>query len=81
MNNLDNIRQNGIGNGFTVSDPHDGFRKDNTLWFGKCDTCGETVTQSHFDTTWNHTVPVDGRVGGHVRWTTALPPFDVGGTW
>ena len=27
------IRKNGIGNGFTVIKPEDGYRKDNTLWF------------------------------------------------
>ena len=53
---LKDIREQGIGNGFTVLNPHDGFRKDNTLWFGTCNTCGESVTQSHFDKTWNHTV-------------------------
>ena len=59
MNNtlsLSEIREQGIGNGFTVLNPADGFRKDNTLWFGNCATCGERVTQSRFDKFWAHTV-------------------------
>jgi len=55
---LSEIREQGIGNGFTVLNPADGFRKDNTLWFGKCDTCGETVTQSRFHKFWEHTISV-----------------------
>ena len=43
-------------NGFTVLDPHDGFRKDNRLWFGTCSVCGETVTNSHLENVWKHTV-------------------------
>ena len=55
---LAEIREQGIGNGFTVLNPADGFRKDNALWFGKCDVCGETVTQSRFDTYWEHLISV-----------------------
>ena len=53
---LTEIREQGIGNGFTVLNPADGYRKDNTLWFGNCATCGERVTQSRFDKYWAHTV-------------------------
>jgi hypothetical protein len=44
--NLVEIRKNGIGNGFTVINPEDGYRKDNTLWFGECSECGERVVSS-----------------------------------
>jgi hypothetical protein len=44
--NLLEIRKGGIGNGFTVIDPKDGFRKDNSLWFGTCSNCGEMVSSS-----------------------------------
>jgi hypothetical protein len=44
--NFDTIRSEGIGNGFKVANPADGFRKDNRLWFGTCETCGERVTNS-----------------------------------
>lgn len=50
------IRARGIGKGFTVSDPHDGFRQNNQLWFGKCTSCGETVTNSNLTGVWEHTV-------------------------
>lgn len=58
MNNFEYIRENGIGNGFTVSDPHDGFRKDNRLWFGTCETCGQSVVNNVYDKFWAHTVSV-----------------------
>jgi hypothetical protein len=60
---LSEIREQGIGNGFTVLNPADGFRKDNTLWFGNCANCGERVTQSRFDKFWSHTVPAKGISG------------------
>lgn len=43
------IRAGGIGSNFTVSDPEDGYRKNNQVWFGTCGTCGERVTSSRFD--------------------------------
>jgi len=50
------IRREGIGNGFRVIEPHDGFRKNDQLWFGKCDQCEATVTNSWRDGTWMHKV-------------------------
>lgn len=44
--NFQQVREQGIGNGFTVLNPADGFRKDNRLWFGECSECGDTVTNS-----------------------------------
>ena len=44
--NFQSVRENGIGNGFTVLNPKDGFRKDNRLWFGTCSVCNESVTNS-----------------------------------
>jgi hypothetical protein len=44
--NFNQIREEGIGNGFSVINPHDGYRKDNRLWFGTCSECGESVTNS-----------------------------------
>ena len=55
---LSEIREQGIGNGFTVINPADGYRKDNTLWFGNCANCGKRVTQSRFDKFWSHTISV-----------------------
>lgn len=57
------IREQGIGNGFTVLNPHDGILGGNRLWFGTCNTCGEKVTQFHLDKTWNHSVPAQGISG------------------
>jgi hypothetical protein len=55
---LTEIREQGIGNGFTVLNPADGYRKDNALWFGNCATCGKRVTQSRFHKYWEHTIQV-----------------------
>lgn len=54
--NIQQIRQEGLGNGFRVIEPHDGFRKNDQLWFGKCDQCEATVTNSWLDGAWMHTV-------------------------
>lgn len=55
-NTLTEIREQGIGNGFTVLNPADGYRKDNTLWFGECSVCGERVVCSWIDKVWTHRV-------------------------
>jgi len=57
--NIMEIRKNGIGNGFTVINPKDGYRKDNRLWFGECATCGESVSSSSMSAKyngWTHTL-------------------------
>jgi hypothetical protein len=54
--NIQQIRKEGIGNGFRVVDPHDGFRQNDQLWFGKCNKCNQMVTNSSLDGTWKHTV-------------------------
>jgi hypothetical protein len=57
QDNFDSIREQGIGNGFTVVNPADGYRKDNRLWFGTCETCAESVTNSSLTGKgWEHTV-------------------------
>lgn len=63
--NLVQIRENGIGNGFSVINPKDGFRKDNRLWFGTCSECGEMVSSSSMSAKyvgWTHTL-VLGTIG------------------
>ena len=63
--NLVEIRKNGIGNGFTVINPEDGYRKDNSLWFGECSECGERVVSSLMSAKnvgWTHSVVV-GTIG------------------
>lgn len=50
------VRENGLGNGFTALEPADGFRQDDTLWFGTCSVCGESVTNSWRDGIWKHIV-------------------------
>lgn len=56
--NLLEIRKAGIGSNFTVSNASDGYRKDNSVWFGTCDTCGEQVSSSVMSTGWTHSVVV-----------------------
>jgi hypothetical protein len=51
---LQDIREQGIGLNFNVLNPEDGYRKDNALWFGKCDTCGEHVSNSLHNKFWAH---------------------------
>ena len=51
---LKEIREQGLGLNFRVLNPSDGYRQDNTLWFGECDTCGERVTSSLHDKFWGH---------------------------
>jgi hypothetical protein len=54
------IREMGLGNGFAVLDPADGYRKNNQLWFGTCATCGEGVTSSRHDNgIWMHRLVVE----------------------
>lgn len=53
---LSEIRENGLGNGFAVLNPEDGFRRDNTLWFGTCSECGESVSNSWRDGVWEHAI-------------------------
>jgi hypothetical protein len=40
------IRELGIGSNFRVINPKDGYRKDNHLWFGECENCGQYVASS-----------------------------------
>jgi hypothetical protein len=49
------IRRDGLGNGFSVIDPADGYRADGSLWFGDCSVCNERVTNSWTDGVWKHT--------------------------
>lgn len=49
-------RELGLGSNFTVKNPEDGYRKDNRLWFGECERCGERVTNSSLTGVWEHTV-------------------------
>jgi hypothetical protein len=55
--NFNQIRVEGIGNGFTVINPADGMRKDNRLWFGTCSNCNDTVTNSALTGKgWEHSI-------------------------
>lgn len=53
--NIQETRTKGIGNGFSVLNPADGYRQDNTLWFGECSECGERISSSlHDKGAWMH---------------------------
>ena len=56
MTTIQEIREQGIGSNFSVLNPADGFRQDNTLWFGTCSECGERVSQSLHHDYWSHTI-------------------------
>jgi hypothetical protein len=53
------IRERGIGLNFDVMAPQDGFRKDNSLWFGKCTVCMETVSNSLHSKLWEHNIDME----------------------
>ena len=57
--NFNQIRVEGLGNGFTVINPEDGYRKDNRLWFGECSECGERVTNSALNGIWKHEIVLE----------------------
>lgn len=50
------IRRDGLGNGFVVLEPADGFRRDGSLWFGVCSVCSERVSNSWRTGVWEHTI-------------------------
>lgn len=54
-------------NGFVVLDPHDGYRKDNRLWFGTCSVCGEVVTNSFLNGIWEHQLILEDDGKGSVK--------------
>ena len=56
MSDFWEIREKGIGNGFSVLNAEDGYRKDNRLWFGNCSVCNERVTNSILVGKWEHTL-------------------------
>ncbi len=56
MTTFQEAREQGIGSNFMVLNPADGFRKDNSLWFGKCAECGEHVAHSYHTQAWTHTI-------------------------
>ena len=63
---IQEIREMGIGNGFTVINPQDGFRKDNTIWNGTCSECGERVHNSVMTKyAWKHTQSVKSKEWGY----------------
>ena len=50
------VRLDGVGNGFMVNNPADGFRGDGSLWFGNCSVCNERVSNSWREGVWEHTI-------------------------
>jgi hypothetical protein len=63
--NFEQIRVEGIGNGFTVINPADGIRKDNRLWFGTCSVCGESVTNSALNGIWKHEIVLEQKLNAN----------------
>ena len=54
------IRTEGIGSNFSVLNPHDGYRKNDQLWFGTCAQCCERVTSSRHDgNAWMHRLVIE----------------------
>jgi hypothetical protein len=54
MSTTQETREKGIGYNFTVKDQSDGYRQDDTLWFGTCTSCGERVNNSLHEGKWMH---------------------------
>lgn len=52
---ISEIREKGIGNGFSVLNSADGYRQNNQVWFGECSVCGERLSSSlHDKGVWMH---------------------------
>jgi hypothetical protein len=56
---IQEIREQGIGSNFKVANQADGFRKDNTVWFGTCTSCGERISNSFHSGKWMHEEVLD----------------------
>lgn len=54
MSEMTTVREQGIGSNFIVLNPEDGYRKDNSVWFGECANCGERVSNSVWHGVWHH---------------------------
>lgn len=65
--NIQEIREQGVGNGFDVLDPHDGYENNDRLWFGECATCGGRVTNSNLKGIWEHTVILETDGKGYTK--------------
>jgi hypothetical protein len=52
--NVREVRTLGLGSGFSVIDPKDGVKGDDSIWFGTCDNCGETVSNDKRLGLWEH---------------------------
>jgi hypothetical protein len=50
----DEIRTQGLGSNFKVLDMKDSGRKDNTVWVGICESCGEQVINRKDKGIWEH---------------------------
>jgi hypothetical protein len=61
------IRELGLGNGFSVLNPEDGYRKDNSVWFGECSKCGQMVANGRFfGLNWVHDEKLPNKSSRHV---------------
>jgi hypothetical protein len=67
--NIQEVRVNGLGNGFAVINPTDGYRKDNTVWFGECSVCGERLSNSRWTGVWVHTLREKNEQYGYISHT------------
>jgi hypothetical protein len=67
MSDFWEIREKGIGNGFSVVNPADGYRKDDRLWFGNCSVCEERVTNSFLKGIWEHTLILETDGKGYTK--------------
>ena len=67
MSDFWEIREKGIGNGFSVLNPADGYQKNNRLWFGNCSVCNERVTNSSLVGKWEHTLILETDDKGYTK--------------
>jgi hypothetical protein len=56
---IQEIREKGIGNGFSVLNAADGYRQNNQVWFGECSVCGERVSNSRLVGVWEHKLQLE----------------------
>jgi hypothetical protein len=58
--NIETVRVEGLGSNFNVLNQSDSGRKDNLVWVGTCDVCGERVFNNKNKGYWEHETNIVG---------------------
>lgn len=69
--NVNDIRIQGIGSNFMVFNPKDGNLGDDSIWFGECNKCGQTVSNDKRLGLWEHRI--EDTANNKVKYITNCP--------